>query len=369
MATRTMEELRGRCGLDDLMPRLGLPAQSTEYEQLLRTVRWVALLHDVGHPPFSHVTEGLLPDAGGDEPLTHEELTLELVQAGAVADALALDGAQAASDVLEVLRVLSRPENAGGSRPSETGSRELLPPHLEFARQVIGGPIGADRMDYLLRDSAATGVSYGVFDADRILHTIVIGSSGGGAPCLGIERGGVLAVEGMLWGRLSMFQQVYLHRTRRILDRHLTDYLRVALPGGCYPRAASEYLEWTDPRVWEMLRNDAKDATAPGHRDARRVLYREHHRTLPQELEGRDRRTLEGWLQEWAARIRAAVPSAEPISDLVSTEHRAAEVPVQTGSGDFMTLREVSSLLVGLRLRPTGRMYVNRSTADVPSYP
>ncbi|MEM7164506.1 MAG: HD domain-containing protein [Planctomycetota bacterium] len=353
MATRTLEELRGRDGIDGLLPALGLPAKGHEYEQLLRTLRWVALLHDVGHPPFSHVTEGLLP-----ADLNHEELTVELVHGGRVGEILHRDGVEVARDVVTVLRELS-----------PRGTPQPLPPSLDFVRQLIAGPIGADRMDYLSRDSAATGVSYGVFDAGRILHTLVVVPNADGTPRLGIERGGVLAVEGMLWGRLSMFQQVYLHRTRRILDRHLTDYLRVALPDGCYPRESASYLEWTDPRVWEMLRIDANDERAPGHRDARRVLHREHHRTLPQELEGSDRATLHGWLAEWAARIREAVPAADPIQDVVSTEHRAAEIPVRTGNGEIMSLREVSSLLVGLRLRPTGRMYVDRGVADVPGYP
>ena len=81
-----------------------------------------------------------------------------------------------------------------------------LPPHLRFVRSLVCGRFGADRMDYLLRDSHCLGVQYGCFDLPRILHTLTPVETAEGVR-LGIERGGVLAAEGLQWARFSMFTQ------------------------------------------------------------------------------------------------------------------------------------------------------------------
>lgn len=356
VATRTLEGLRGRLGLGGLMPVVGLAPESAEFDRLLALARWVALLHDVGHAPFSHTTEDLLPEGR-----SHEIVTLSLVDGGALASCLAEADPELATEVRQVLRSVT-----AGAR-ADAGS---LAPHLAFVRELIAGPLGADRMDYLLRDSAATGVSYGIFDLARVLHTLIV-VPWQGAPRLGVDRGGMLAVEGMLWGRVSMFQQVYLHRTRRILDRHLVDFLRAVLPGGCYPEAGADYLDWTDARVWELLRERAHGGDLPGGLDAQRILTRRHHRALAQELESSDRAQLGAWLEEWSARVVRAAPDADPRIDVVDPPSLGLldAIPVRTGTGSLEALRNQSALLAGLRLRPVGRLYVACGTPAVPTFP
>ncbi|MEE8142798.1 MAG: HD domain-containing protein [Planctomycetota bacterium] len=349
VATRIFEELRGRIGIAGLLTPLGLPAQLADYQALLAVVRWVGLLHDLGHAPFSHVSEDLLPMGQ-----SHEHLTVEMVSSGAVGEVLRQTGENLYEQVIQILHPASQD----------------LPPPLAFAREVISGPLGADRMDYLLRDSAATGVSYGIFDLGRILHTLQPAPSRGGVR-LGILRGGVLAAEGLLWGRISMFQQVYFHRTRRILDVHLRDFLRVTLPQGTYPGEISDYLQWNDARVWEMLRTADRDSTHPGHRDAQRILRRWHHRALPQELEANDPEKIAGWLQDWRARILEVAPSAEPVTDLLyppPESESGADLEVVQPGGEMIALREVSSLVGRLRQRPLGRMYVARGVDSAPGF-
>ena len=240
------------------------------------------------------------------------------------------------------------------------GETVQLTPALAFVRELVTGPVGADRMDYLLRDSAATGVSYGVFDLGRVLHTVRPVATADGVT-LGIRRGGELAVEGMLWARFSMFQQVYLHRTRRILDRHLTDFLEANLPGRQYPKATADYLQWNDHRVWELLRFARVDAQAPGHLDSIRILNRRHHRSLKQELEADDPGLLEEWLFDWGQRIVHERPDAEPIADLILPHpdfDSGRSIPIVRSDGRIQELYELSSLVGRLRLRPLGRMYV-----------
>ncbi|MEM7263934.1 MAG: HD domain-containing protein, partial [Planctomycetota bacterium] len=141
VVTRIFEELRGRLGIAGLLEPLGVPVKTEEYEHWVTVARWVALLHDLGHAPFSHVTEGLLPDGRN-----HEDVTSELVRGGAIAKVLDRAGERLARDVRTVLA-----HEAPLDRPAR------------FVRETIAGSVGADRMDYLLRDSHATGVSYGVF--------------------------------------------------------------------------------------------------------------------------------------------------------------------------------------------------------------
>ncbi len=349
VVTRIFEELRGRLGVAGILEPLGVRPSVDEYDHLLRVARWVALLHDLGHAPFSHVTERLLPQGRN-----HEDLTSQLVDHGEIGPILSAAGAAVSDDVRAVLR-----------------DSDTLSPALRFVRETVAGPLGADRMDYLLRDSYATGVNYGVFDLKRVLHTLVpveaSAEQGGDEVRLGIRRSGLLAAEGMLWARFSMFQQVYGHRTRRILDRHLNDFLRLSLPGGTYPESLEEYLEFSDARIWELLRVSRADPESAGHRDAVRILERQHHRSVGQELESDDGGRLVAWLDEWRTRVSETCPEADPMTDLVLPHPDAnsgSSLPVLTSDGRVIPLEETSSLVGRFRLRPLGRLYVTPGSGD-----
>ncbi|MFN0057945.1 MAG: HD domain-containing protein [Planctomycetota bacterium] len=347
VVTRMFEELRGRLGIEALLRPLGVSPTLGEYEQLVAVARFLALVHDVGHAPFSHVTEDLLP---GDR--NHEDLTRLLVEHGELGVVARSHGANFAENLRAVLAPVSAP----------------LPPPLEFVRALVSGAIGADRMDYLLRDSAATGVSYGIFDLDRVLHTTTIAPKSTGGVELGIHKGGVMAVEGMLWARTSMFQQVYLHRTRRILDHHLGDFLRAVLPDGRYPIDLDAYLGWSDARIHELLRIACDEPGAPGHVDARRIVRRAQHRALAHEIESEHVNSLTIWLAEWRADIAARAPAAAPISDLVLAPDRASDaaLPVVQADGSVVPLMQLSTLVGRLRQLPLGRMYVAPGAGEFP---
>ena len=351
VVTRLFEELRGRLGLEAWLPAVGRAPDEAEFSHLVDVARWTALLHDLGHAPFSHVTESLLP--AGE---VHEDRTLRLLDRSVGRDSigavLAEGGAQLRDDVERCLDF----------------HRPLDDPALRLVRETIAGPLGADRMDYLLRDSWATGVSYGIFDLDRILHTIVpVANEADGGVRLGIDRGGVPATEGMLWARASMFGQVYQHRTRRILDHHLLAFLATLLPDGRYPSEPAEYLAWDDARVWEALRRALAETGAAGHRDARRILRREHHRALPERIEGEDAAEVRAELERVVSVARTIDPVFDPVPDLVelrSDPSRSGEIPVveggrgALGEGAVRPLRSVSDLVDRLAPRTFGRVYI-----------
>lgn len=345
VVTRIFEELRGRVGLERWLPAIDRAPHEEEFRHLVAVARLTALLHDVGHAPFSHVTESLLP--AGE---MHEDRTMRLVRSGEVGQVISGESRALFDDVLVALDPHREPED----------------PALAFVREAISGPLGADRMDYLHRDSWGTGVSYGIFDLDRIVHTLLpVERDDRAGLQLGIDRGGVPATEGMLWARASMFGQVYQHRTRRILDIHLCEFLARILPAGHYPLDDAAYLEWDDPRIWEELRVAAGDSGHEGHRDAMRILRREHHRALPDRIEGASTTEIRDQLESWATAAREVDPAFDPRTDLValsSDPSLSGEIPVQigegAGSGNWVPLREVSDLVDRLTPRPFGRIYV-----------
>jgi len=216
-------------------------------------------------------------------------------------------------------------------------------------------------MDYLLRDSHCLGVKYGSFDLPRILHTLRPLETSEGVR-LGIERGGVLAAEGMQWARFSMFTQVYFHHTRRILDRHLLDFLRVAIPDGRYPETPQQYQMWDDHRILGLLQDAASDRTAAGHIDACRILYRQHHRVHGEPIEGESVGEVREQLEIAAASLREDCPRLDPKVDVVEPPpdlDAGVALPVQD-EGEVRSLGDISALIGRLRVRPLGRLYCSR---------
>jgi HD superfamily phosphohydrolase len=245
-----------------LLMRLRSIDQTLPYWQRVTTERArealaAALLHDLGHGPFSHLFEQVL---GGEH---HEAWTRRVL----------LD------DSTDVHRVLKGLDPQLPERVAELvfGRHEL-----SYLARAVSGTFDVDRCDYLLRDAHATGVGYGRFDLDWLLRSLTFGvpDSDMVAPPLAIDgRKGIPAIESFLLARLFMFQQVYFHKTERSCEWMLTkilDRARVLLAEGTRlpgtpPAIATlardgsvslgEYLDLDDPQLWVALSSwrDAHD--------------------------------------------------------------------------------------------------------------
>ena len=337
VTTRLVEEMKSRLGLDELLRSLGSAVSEQSYIKLLRISRMVALLHDLGHPPFSHVTERLLPRG------MHEEMSLALLEHPQIRNGLKSLGEEIWQSVVQVM----------------DPALEDLPSHLRFIRSLVCGEFGSDRMDYLLRDAHHVGVEYGAFDLPRIQHTLRPLETDQGVQ-LGIEHGGLLAAEGLQWARFSMFTQVYFHRTRRILDLHLVDFLVRTLEQRRYPEEPDEYLRWDDIRVLQMLREADLDPSHPAHASARRIIRRQQHRPLPEVVEGEDVEDVADRLAARVREIRDHEPLKDPVADVVSPPpalSRGGDLPVLLENGEIRRLSQLSSLVGRLRVKPHGRIY------------
>jgi HD superfamily phosphohydrolase len=163
-------------------------------------VRVAALLHDIGHGPFSHVIESILD-------FHHEQFTIEAV--------LSTD-----TDVGKLLKQFS-PDLAGNVASIIRGDF----PHRSLS-QLVSSQLDVDRMDYLLRDSLMTGAKYGIFDLEWIIKSIEINEE---HDHLYVSAPGIYAVEDYLQARYYMYRQVYFHRTLRSAEAVLRVLLRRAL--------------------------------------------------------------------------------------------------------------------------------------------
>lgn len=238
-----------------------------------RTVlRMAALLHDVGHLPFSHAAEKeLLPNEWD-----HEKLTREVILSDEI------------SGLLGNMCPPIKPEQVVKLAIGKKKAPDLeFSPWEEILSEVIGGNFfGADRMDYLLRDSHHTGVSYGKFDHYRLIDTLrlLIKPSQEGSEEeiveLGIEGGGIHAAEALILARYFMFTQVYFHPVRRIYDIHLKDFLQNWLKDGKFSIELQGHLELTDAEVIVELRRASMNNAKSGHALAKRIVDREHYKLL-----------------------------------------------------------------------------------------
>lgn len=180
-----------------------------------QTVRLAALLHDVGHLPFSHTSELVLNKYTPPETLKGKEI--ETIHEAVTLDMLSFDE--------ELIRVV-------GESVLER-VRELIKPGPRIlAKEIVSGPLDADKLDYIRRDAHQAGVSYGVFDQDKVLESLVPVQISGSECSVGVLEDGVWAVEQLLLAKYHMNAQVYRHRIRRITDSMLVRGLSLAIQEG-----------------------------------------------------------------------------------------------------------------------------------------
>ncbi len=156
----------------------------------LEVIRLAALLHDIGHPPFSHTLE--------IRGYNHEEVTAEKINK----------------------------MNFENYSPWEINN---VLQSYGVEGKLLSGDIDADRIDYLMRDSYHTGVAYGSIDYNRLIRGLEIyqennnkdSKETGTYNKVVISEKSTIAVESLLLARYQMYSSVYMHNTSRIAETML----------------------------------------------------------------------------------------------------------------------------------------------------
>jgi len=181
---------------------LGLDRNETEI------VTCAALLHDIGHGPFSHTLEAILRDSLD---VDHVELTEKLI----FGEYEIFDDQEkefiSFQSVNEILKKNSIDEKSIADIIK--GEKKDKP----FLSQLLNSAIDVDQLDYLIRDAYYTGVAYGMIDIERFLQTLVIHNDN-----LVVKRKGVGVVENILMARTLMYSSIYFHKTVRIAELMLS---------------------------------------------------------------------------------------------------------------------------------------------------
>ncbi len=179
------------------------------------TVKAAALLHDIGHAPFSHTLEFVIEDDNGKD---HMDVTQELIKGERKIED---------RDYPTIPEILEKhdinPEKVAELIKEKHDHIKITDFNVHegqgyfgeerYMYQMIHGSLDVDQLDYLLRDSHYTGAAHGIIDLERLIQTVEIYNGN-----LVVSKGGVPAVEGMLVARGLMYSSVYFHKTARIAE-------------------------------------------------------------------------------------------------------------------------------------------------------
>jgi HD superfamily phosphohydrolase len=218
-------------------------------------MRLAALLHDIGHGPFSHVFEPLMVR---HLKKTHEDFVPWLVNKTEIKDKL---------------------DNAGFN-PRKLGLlavgrlRDGKRPYLD---QMISSAVDIDKMDFLVRDSFHTGAGYGSVDVHRLLYTMDVINGN-----LSVDGRAVATLESFLLARLESFRTIYFHRASRAVQIMIVQALEAAkdelnLLSFDQPE---DYLRLDDYKVWTDLKECKQSKTIMEDLEARRLLKCSYEKTL-----------------------------------------------------------------------------------------
>lgn len=189
----------------------------------VRILRLSALLHDVGHGPFSHLFEEIVQQ----KKFSHEDYGKRIILESEIGDILS----KAGFDKKLVAKIAF-----GESK-------------FQYLNEIVSGVLSADMMDYLLRDGYFTGAEHAKIDHKRITQSFVIHKRK-----LALKRSAIHSFESMMYSRYQMFKAVYFHKTVRAAEVMLLEVLRLSNDEfGFTDYNLDEYVKLTDEYILSTI--------------------------------------------------------------------------------------------------------------------
>lgn len=221
-----------RSAIDQLRAR---PEGSWITETDTDTIVAAALLHDIGHYPFSHAIEELGPPV-----LTHEEVGRRIIERGEIADLLEREWRVDPARVAAIVN----------------GDDEALPAADRVLAGVLSGTLDVDKLDYLPRDARACNVPYGGVDTARLIDalTIVDSPDSDARQRIAIDEKGISPLHSLINARQEMFDNVYWHHTNRACMVMLLRAIQDALLAGVI--TAESLTDHDDASLLAFMRSD-----------------------------------------------------------------------------------------------------------------
>jgi HD superfamily phosphohydrolase len=178
----------------------------------IQTLVVAALLHDIGHYPFSHTIEEL-----GYPIVLHEKVGRSIIEHGEVAA------------IIEQEYHLSPERVADMIDPPK---HKKLPGDDELLRHLLSGALDVDKLDYLPRDARACNVPYGGVDVSRLLDALRVHPNVEGKRRIVVTHKGISPLHSLLHARQEMFDNIYWHHTSRAFQVMLLRAVQEALLAG-----------------------------------------------------------------------------------------------------------------------------------------
>jgi len=214
-----------------------------------KILRAAALCHDLGHLPFSHLAETeLLKDN------SHEDWTVRIIKSDWLLPIWEKEGL----DVEHICRI-SVGEKVLGEKYS--------PLEQIITEMLTGDFFGADRIDYLLRDSYFTGLAYGSFDYHQLIDSLKLLEINNKF-YLGIDEDGLESTYSLLLARYFMHKRLYQNPLVKSYNFHLTRFIKLFFEGKNYLNSVNDYLKVNDYDILSEINRAIFDSSHFGYFDA-----------------------------------------------------------------------------------------------------
>jgi HD superfamily phosphohydrolase len=229
-----------------------LPIALSEEEK--QKIRLAALLHDVGHAPFSHLFEPMLQKFLHR---THEDMSTWIIADSQLADVIRAQG-------------YDPKELSGLAVGKQTSGKRFL-------GQIISSSFDVDKMDFVVRDSYHTGAGYGSVDVFRLIYTMDVLDGN-----LAVDITALPTLESLILARLESFRVIYFHRACRAVQMMLLRALDLAKDDLEILRVDNpdQYLDWDDYGVWSKLNQNPKSHEILQDLSQRRLMKCAYEKTF-----------------------------------------------------------------------------------------